>query len=135
LWLYAGNGASGFLNNHGTDLGTSWTTYDTLFSPGDFTGDGHSDVIGRKPDGTLWLYRGSGTGTWAAGKPVQIGTSFDTFNLMFSPGDFTGDAHPDVICRKPDGTLMLYRGNGAGTWAPGKPVQIGTGWQGFTTIF
>ena len=93
-----------------------------------------ADLIAAKPDGTLWVYRGNGSGGFITG-PLQIGSSgWTTMGLISSPGDFDGDGYPDVIVRKTsDGTLWLYKGNGAGGWKP-PGVQIGTGW-GTLTIF
>jgi hypothetical protein len=39
-----------------------------------------------------------------------------------------------VLAVKPDGALLLYRGNGAGRWVTGKAEQIGTGWAPFTAL-
>ena len=44
-------------------------------------------------------------------------------------GDFDGDGKADVLARQPDGTLLLYHGNGAGSWIKGYGDPIGSGWQ------
>jgi hypothetical protein len=46
--------------------------------------------------------------------------------------DFSGDGHPDVIARSPDGLLRLYLGGG--TKFTGVKV-VGQGWNPFTAIF
>jgi hypothetical protein len=51
---------------------------------------------------------------------------------IYSPGDFSGDGNPDVLARTATGTIVLYRGNGAGGWLGSS--QIGNGWGGFTWI-
>lgn len=109
------------------------STFNVLFSPGDFTGDGHSDVMGRKPNGELWLYPGDGAGGWAAAGR-RIGTGWGAFDTLFGPGDLNGDRRADVLARKPNGELWLYAGNGAGGWAAAGR-RIGTGWQVFNTMF
>ncbi len=38
-----------------------------------------------------------------------------------------------MLARQPDGTLLLYRGSGAGGWL-GSGQQIGSGWGGFTAL-
>jgi FG-GAP repeat len=53
--------------------------------------------------------------------------------MLFSPGDFTGDGKADLIARKPNGDLLLYRGNAAGNVIG--PTLIGTSWDSFLTIF
>jgi hypothetical protein len=54
LWFYTGNGngAYGTARKIG-DYG--WEAFDSLTGPGDLSGDGKSDLLARKPDGTLWL--------------------------------------------------------------------------------
>ena len=135
LYLHPGNGAGGWITNHGIEIGSGWDIYNTVFSPGDFNGDGHPDVIARKPDGKLYLHPGNGAGGWITNSGTEIGSGWDAFNTVFSPGDFNGDGHPDVIARNTNGDLYLARGNGAGGWISGTTTKIGTGWQTFTTIF
>ena len=125
-----GNGLGTFRG--GALIGSGWQIYQEILSPGDFTGDGHVDVLGRRADGTLWMYAGNGRGGWAAGGKPRVGTGWQGVDQVMSPGDFTGDGRGDVLARKPDGTLWLYAGTGLGTLRGG--VLIGTGWQGFAQI-
>jgi hypothetical protein len=135
LYLYRGNGAGGFKYGFGANIGNGWDMYNTLFTPGDFNGDGYADVAARKPDGKLYLHPGNGAGGWLTNSGTEIGSGWDAFNTVFSPGDFNGDGHPDVIARNTNGDLYLARGNGAGGWVSGTSTKIGTGWQTFTAIF
>ncbi|SDP28453.1 SpoIID/LytB domain protein [Pedococcus dokdonensis] len=128
LWLYSGNGAGGFKGYR--TIGGGWNIFTSVLSPGDFTGDGHPDVLARKADGTFLLYAGDGTGGW---KPaVQVGKGWDIFTALTSGGDFNGDGKADVLARTSSGLLYLYPGNGAGGWKP--RVVVGNGWQIFSTI-
>ena len=61
LYLYRGNGRGGFAGS-GAKIGAGWGTFVRLFSPGDFTGDGRSDVLAVRSNGGLYLYRGNGRG-------------------------------------------------------------------------
>src|SRR6478735_1530325 len=131
LRLFSGDGA-GYVTG-GSQIGLSWNMFDTVFSPGDFTGDGKADLIGRTPSGALVLYRGNGAGGFTGGG-VQIGLSWNMFDTVFSPGDFTGDGKPDLFGRTPSGALLLYRGNGAGGFTGGG-VQVGAGWGIYRTVF
>lgn len=130
LRLYPGNNAGGF----GTPrtVGTGWATFTTIVAPGDFNGDGTSDLLGVKANGTLWLYPGSGSGGFLA--PTQIGTStvFNTYTF-YTPGDFSGDGRADVILRRSDGVLLLGLGDGRGSFQ-GAFAQIGTGWSTLTVV-
>jgi hypothetical protein len=51
---------------------------------------------------------------------------------LFSPGNFDKAGGPDIVARRSDGTLVLYKGNGTGGFA-GTAV-IGTGWNGMAWI-
>jgi hypothetical protein len=134
LYLYSGTGAAPWFAAHGVLIRGGFSGYNTIVTPGDFTGDGHPDLIARTPSGDLYLYSGTGTGGLSASAP-KIGYSFDTYPLLFSTGDFSGDGHPDLIGVKSSGELVIYRGSGLGGWSSGRGLQIGTGWQRFSMIF
>jgi len=138
LRLYRGNGKGGWIDpSTSLQVGSGWNQFTSVFSPGDFDGDGFADVIARESDGGLRLYRGNGKGGWL-GSPAftTIGSGWNQFNLIFSPGDFNGDGFADVIGRNAAGELRLYRGNGKGGWIdPSSNILIGTGWGNFTSVF
>ena len=118
LLLYRGNGAGGWLTGTGEPIGTGWGAFTAVLSPGDFSGDDKPDLLVRRADGALLLYRGNGAGGWLTGMGEPIGSGWETFTALLSPGDFTGDGKPDVLARRPDGALLLYRGDGAGGGSP-----------------
>ena len=128
LYLYRGNGRGGF-GSAGQRVGNGWAGFLTVFSKGDFTGDGRSDLMAVSKDGGLYLYRGNGVGGFA-GAGQRIGNGWGSFASVFSPGDFTGDRKGDVMAMNTAGELLLYRGNGVGGWAGGG-VKIGQGWSIF----
>jgi hypothetical protein len=64
LYLYRGNGLGGF-SGAGTLIGGGWHVFGAVFSPGDFTGDGKSDILAVRANGDLYLYRGNGLGGFA----------------------------------------------------------------------
>ena len=130
LWMYPGT-AAGPLGAGRMVAGSSWNMYTQIFSAGDFSGDGHPDLIARAPDGTLTLYSGNGSGGFA-GAARRIGSGWNIFTAAFSPGDFNGDRKADVIVRTSGGLLYLYPGNGSGGWL--SPRLIGQGWNGFSAI-
>ncbi|WP_347108778.1 VCBS repeat-containing protein [Paenarthrobacter sp. S56] len=95
-----------------------------------FDGDGTLDLFARDSSGRLLLYPTDGRGNW---RPAQVlGTGWNVFNQLFSPGDFDGDGTVDVIGRDGQGRLFLYQGNGTGGWK--NALQIGQGWQEFVSI-
>jgi FG-GAP-like repeat len=97
----------------------------------DWSGDGHADVLAIDPGERLLMYRGNGAGGWATGSGEPIGTGWGTFTAILSPGDFSGDNRPDLLVRRPDGRLLIYRGNGAGGFVTGMGEPIGAGWGSF----
>ena len=76
------------------------------------------------------MYRGNGAGGWATGKAEQVGGGWGGFTALASGGDFSGDGKPDVLARAADGTLLLYRGNGASGWVTGSGEPIGSAGTG-----
>ncbi len=95
-----------------------------------FSGDPLPDLLATTSSGDLRLYTGTGTGYVHNG--TTIGSQWQGFNLVFSPGDFNGDGYADVMARTSEGRLYLYTGTGTGRLNAGR--QIGTGWGGFTQI-
>ncbi|MER7455785.1 RHS repeat-associated core domain-containing protein [Micromonospora sp. NPDC126480] len=118
LWLHTGNGTGGFTAT-GVQVGSGWGGFDMIFSVGDFAANGVGDVIARKPNGELYLYSGNGSGGWTNGNGgTLIGTGWQGFDAITGWGDYSGDAHPDIVVRG-GGGLRLYRGNGAGGFVSG----------------
>lgn len=130
LRLYAGNGVGGL--NPGTRIGNGWGIFNALETPGDFNGDGPSDVIARETaTGVLWLYRGNGAGGWLP--RIRVGHGWNGFSSIVAPGDFNGDQRMDLLAReRATGALWLYSGNGTGGWLP--RVRVGSGWNSMTAI-
>ena len=131
LYLYRGNGTGGFAGNE--NISNNWSAYDIIFSPGDFTGDGKSDVIARHATNKdLYIYRGNGTGGFS-GSPTT-NNNWSAFDIIFSPGDFTGDGNADVLARHATNKdLYIYRGNGAGGFS-GSPTS-NNNWSAFDILF
>jgi hypothetical protein len=125
LHNYRGNCANGFIGTG--QIGTGWgSPVNWVFGDGDFSGDGCPDVLYRKTDGTLHLYRGDCANGFIG--TSQIGSGWGSpVDWIIGPGDFSGDGCADVIYRKTDGTLHNYRGNCSGGFIG--TSQIGTGFD------
>jgi hypothetical protein len=134
LYLYRGDGMAG-ITGAGTKIGVGWQNLSTMFSPGDFNGDGKSDVMGvNRATGDLILYRGNGIGGWA-GSGLKIGNGWQSLQVMFSPRDFNGDGKSDVMgVNRATGILTLYTGNGKGGWLR-SGIKAGQGWGGMAAMF
>ena len=63
LFLYAGNGAGGWLPGTGTQIGSGWSG-SIMSGIADFDGDGKADLLYVGSDGNLYNFRGNGTGGW-----------------------------------------------------------------------
>jgi hypothetical protein len=79
--------------------------------------------------GDLWLHKGDGKGSIAAGR-TQLGKGWSDFTAV-PAGDLTGDGQPDLLgVENESGKLFLYRWN-AGQGKFLAKVQVGKGWKGW----
>lgn len=131
--LYFYRGVSGGGISGGKRVATGWDAYDLAFPVGDFDGDGCTDIMSRRADdGTLWLH--SGTCVGGIKQSTKVGSpGWGAFTQVFSAGDFDGDGKTDVLARSASGSLLLYPGDGVGTFKARKTVS--TGWNGYDALF
>ncbi len=79
---------------------------------GDFTGDGHLDLVVTETDG-FQLLVGDGHGTFEPANPVALG------NIgVLVQGDFTGDGRLDLAASNGSEGVLVLLGNGDGTFQP-----------------
>lgn len=108
------------------------TTASAATAAADWNGDQQADVIGATSDGKLWLYPGSGAGSFSNRR--QIGTGWTSRDQIRMVGNWDGIAGTDIIARDHrNGDLWLYSGNGRGGF--GTVKRIGTRWNAFSHIF
>jgi hypothetical protein len=131
VMLYTGTGKAGVAGNEGyntaVQIANGWQNYVDLTAPGDFSGDGIPDLLGRKADGTLWLIQGTGKASANATfrAPVQIGTNWSIFRTLLGIGDLNRDGKSDLIGIGDDGSAAFYAGTGSGTYyLPGTSITI-----------
>lgn len=121
LWLYPGNGGTGF--GARIQLGTAavWKSMTAIVSVGDLNEDGHPDLVARDSAGTLWFYPGDGNHT--LGTPTMLGSDgeFAAMTEIQGIADFDGDGHPDLLARNSTGT---YEYPVTGNAQLGSPVAI-----------
>ncbi|WP_043687758.1 FG-GAP-like repeat-containing protein [Streptomyces xylophagus] len=126
-----GNGTGGF---SGAMSASGWPSTVTLVPFGDLNGDRQNDVLVRFASGELRVYRTLRGQAFTPSTPhTSLGTGWNQYNLLTSPGDLTGDGLPDLIARKTStGEVFLYKGTGAGKLSA--RVRIATGWSGYKKI-
>jgi trypsin len=100
----------------------------------DWSGDGHSDLIGRDSAGNLYLYSGTG---YAEGFPAIDGKDFFNagwggYSKLFRVTNWNGDGGESIMAETPDGYLYRYDEAPDGSIAP--RVLIGNGWNAFADI-
>ncbi|GHD38364.1 hypothetical protein GCM10010335_36950 [Streptomyces galbus] len=116
--------------NKSTVIGTGWNTYDLLTSSGDLNRDGRSDLLARDRSGALWLYAGTGKGTFKS--RVRVGTGLSGYTALVGVGDLNGDGTGDLLGRDKAGNLYRWYGNGKG--GIGGRVKIGAGWGSYNAL-
>ncbi|WP_369377512.1 FG-GAP-like repeat-containing protein [Streptomyces sp. cg36] len=111
---------------------TSWKSATAAVPFGDFDGDRLNDVLVRVSSGELRAYEMSpGVGMWSSLRYTRIGSGWNIYDALTSPGDLTGDGRADLLAREAStGDLYLYAANGARNFKP--RVKIGNGWKGYT---
>jgi hypothetical protein len=109
-----------------------------LLGPGDWNGDGCTDIIARFSNGTFKLYGGNcGAGGQYFkdnGTVMGGGVNWSSYTWLASTGDFTGDGCMDLFSRDSAGTLRVHYGN-CGTGFNGSGTTVGTGWNIFDYIY
>jgi hypothetical protein len=97
--------------------------------------DGKKDLIGVRPDGTAWLYPGTGTGKVSARS--RIATGWNKYDHLTAVGDYDDGGTGDLTARKPDGTLWLLAGRTAassGGWFAAERKIGNSGWSQYNRI-
>lgn len=125
LYLYPGNGKAGASDPFRSRvlIGGGWNAYAQLVGGGDFDSDGKPDLLATTPDGLLYFYKGTGSGTFAG--RVKTGTGWNTYNqLKVLSSD---DGRSWVMGRSLGGTTYIYPSSGNGYL--GDRSESGSGWE------
>ncbi|MET9218756.1 FG-GAP-like repeat-containing protein [Streptomyces sp. NPDC003300] len=131
LRLYVGNGSGGLSSPRTADHG--WPTTATYLAFDDLDENGCGNLLVRTSDGQLRSYPGGCEGSFLRSQPSKlIGSGWNIYNSLLSPGDLTGDGRSDLLARTPGGDLYLYADNGAGSFRT--RVKIGDGFGIFSAI-
>ncbi|MFF5983012.1 FG-GAP-like repeat-containing protein [Streptomyces olindensis] len=106
---------------------SGWNQYDVLTSPGDVSGDGRPDLVARNAStGTVYLYKGTGTGKLSA--RVKLYDGWKTHKKIVGAGDLNGDGIGDLLVQDKSNNLYRYNGTGTGTFKA--RVKVFSNWGG-----
>jgi len=132
LAFQLGKASTGTLS--GKISGSGWATSVKAVPFGDLSGDRCNDVLVRLSSGALRLYK---PGCGAALKPstsyTSLGTGWNQYDVLTSPGDISGDGRPDLLARNTaTGDLYLYKGTSAGKLSA--RVKLYTNWKTYKKV-
>ncbi|WP_246101728.1 FG-GAP repeat domain-containing protein [Streptomyces cyaneus] len=114
--------------------GSGWSTKAVAVPFGDLNGDRCNDVLVRMSDGSLRGYKVKcGLAPETSMAYTKLGTGWNAYNVLTSPGDLTGDKRADLLARKAStGDIYLFAAKSDGTLAAGKKIR--SAWTGYTKI-
>ncbi|MFD5104943.1 FG-GAP repeat domain-containing protein [Streptomyces cinereoruber] len=114
------------------DVGTGWSIYTQVLSPGDLGGAEEADLLGLDKTGVLWLYLAHPEGALAP--RVRVGGGWDQYTQLAGQGDLSGDGKADLVARDKDGVLWFYKGTGDYKAPFAGRTRIGGGWNTFDRL-
>lgn len=118
----------------GKESGGGWSSKVLAVPFGDLDGDRCNDVLVRMSDGSL---RGYKVKCGLAPQPSmgyqKLGTGWNAYDVLTSPGDLTGDERADLLARRAStGDVYLFAAKSDGTLAAAKKIR--SGWTGYTKL-
>ncbi|MGW0992519.1 FG-GAP repeat domain-containing protein [Streptomyces sp. NPDC002523] len=136
------NASGAFTFQQGTGKGTfsgkvsggGWSTKAVAVPFGDLNTDRCNDVLVRMSDGSLRGYKVPCGGALTTSTPyTKLGTGWNAYNVLTSPGDLTGDGRADLLARKAStGDVYLFAAKSDGTLAAAKKIR--SAWTGYTKV-
>ncbi|WP_457973938.1 S8 family serine peptidase [Arthrobacter sp. D1-17] len=124
---YQGKSTGGFAP--GQVLSKGWGTYHVTVGRWR-KADKYPGILAYDSAGTLWYY-GNSTGKTLTPR-VRTGTGWRGYYMTMA--DFDQDGAQDVLTRRSDGSLMLYRSTGTGSFVSETRRRIGGGWNTINSI-
>ncbi|NUS04630.1 MAG: VCBS repeat-containing protein, partial [Nonomuraea sp.] len=136
------NGSGGLTYQYGSGQGTftgkrtgsGWPTTVKAVPFGDLSGDRCNDVLVRFSNGTLRAYRPAcGAAVTPSTAYTSLGTGWNQYDVLTSPGDVSGDGRADLVARQSStGDVYLYKATSTGTLSA--RVKIACRWTGYKKI-
>ncbi|MEU2285364.1 VCBS repeat-containing protein [Streptomyces sp. NPDC013178] len=115
--------------------GSGWPKTGILPVPiDDMTRDRCNELLVRLSNGTLRMYRPvCGAALKSTTKYTTLGTGWNQYDVLTSPGDLTKDGIPDLIARNTKtGTVYLYKGTSTATFSA--RVKLYDNWKSYKKI-
>ncbi|MFF3323392.1 FG-GAP repeat domain-containing protein [Streptomyces sp. NPDC002889] len=118
----------------GKRSGSGWPSGTRPVAFGDLSGDRCNDVLIRTSGGTLRAYRpGCGAAATPSTPYTSLGTGWNQYDVLTSPGDVTGDGRPDLITRVTStGAVYLHKATSDGKFAA--RVKLYADWRGYRKV-
>lgn len=113
LWYYPNVDGRNIASN-AISLGVGWGT-DTVTLV-DFDGDLAPDILAKRSNGSLVLYRSDGYGTFLNESRATIGAGWDNINSVSPITYFDRNSTTGLLGRWKDGSLRYYPMKGLGGW-------------------
>ncbi|WP_409058515.1 FG-GAP repeat domain-containing protein [Streptomyces sp. SYP-A7185] len=131
LTFQQGDGKGAF---SGKASASGWSTKTLVVPFGDLNKDGCNDVLVRTTDGSLRGYRPECGQPLAPSTPyTALGTGWNAYDVLTSPGDLTGDGRADLVARKASsGDILVFAAKSDGKLAAGKKIR--SAWTTYTAI-
>lgn len=127
LTFYPGKPGGGFAPAQA--IGTGWASYNVTVGRWRTT-DKYPGVVAYDSAGTLWYY-GNSTGKTLSPR-IKTGTGWG--GLYVTMADFDQDGAQDLLAKRTDGSLVLYRSTGTGGFISEPRRTVGTGWNSINSI-
>jgi PKD repeat protein len=124
---YQGNAAGGFAP--GQVIGSGWNSYQVTVGRWR-KADTYPGVVAYDAAGVLWHYPNTNGRT--LGSRTRLGGGWG--GLYLTMADYDRDTAQDILAKRSDGVLVLYRSTGAGTFQPGPHPAVGGGWNSINSI-
>jgi hypothetical protein len=127
LTYYPGKPGSGF--GPAQAIGTGWGSYNVTVGHWR-NSDQFPGILAYDAAGTLWYY--PNTAGSALSARIKAGTGWGGLYLTMT--DFDQDGNQDLLAKRTDGNLLLYRSNGTGGFVSEARRTVGTGWNSINSI-
>ncbi|MFF5014403.1 FG-GAP-like repeat-containing protein [Streptomyces sp. NPDC001165] len=118
----------------GKRTGSGWPTTVKAVPFGDLNGDRCNDVLVRLSSGTLRAYRPAcGSAPTPSTAYTSLGTDWNQYDVLTSPGDISGDGRADLVVRQSStGNVYLFKATSTGKLSA--RVKIASAWTGYKKI-